>query len=79
MTQVQRRRDGRVANEIRPFASEQGGLFRADGSARMSHGNTSILVAVYGPGSAKSRRHEQSDRAVLDVCFRVDHGLTSKW
>jgi ribonuclease PH len=76
-TQVHRRLDGRLANEIRSFASEQGGLFRADGSARMSHGNTAVLVAVYGPGTAKARRMEQSDKAVIDVCFKLEKGLTS--
>ncbi|KAJ0412779.1 hypothetical protein ATCC90586_002409 [Pythium insidiosum] len=57
----------------------RGALFRADGSARMSHGSSTVLVAVYGPGQAKSRRNEQIDRVTIDVCFKLEKGvLTSK-
>ncbi|TMW62954.1 hypothetical protein Poli38472_005572 [Pythium oligandrum] len=76
---VTKRHDGRAGNELRPFACDQGALFRADGSARMSHGNSTVLVAVYGPGQPKSRRNEQVDRVTLDVCFKLEKGvMTSK-
>ncbi|TYZ57213.1 hypothetical protein PybrP1_011163 [[Pythium] brassicae (nom. inval.)] len=74
-----KRHDGRAGNELRPLASEQGALFRADGSARVAHGSSAVLVAVYGPGQAKSRRSEKLHRAALDVCFKLEKGvLTSK-
>lgn len=72
-----KRHDGRAGNELRPLASEQGALFRADGSARMAHGGSAVLAAVYGPGQAKSRRSEQPARATLDVCFKLEKGVLS--
>ncbi|KAG7379094.1 Exosome component 5 [Phytophthora pseudosyringae] len=73
------RQDGRAGNELRPFASEQGALFRADGSARMSHGSSTVLAAVYGPGQARNWRAEKPDKATLDVCFKLEKGImTSK-
>lgn len=74
-----KRHDGRKNNELRPLSCEQGALFRADGSARMSYGNTTVLVAVHGPGQAKTRRHEQIDRMKLDVCFKLEKGQTSMY
>ncbi|KAI9912720.1 hypothetical protein PsorP6_005291 [Peronosclerospora sorghi] len=73
------RQDGRCGNELRPLLSDQGALFRADGSARMSHGNSTVLVAVYGPGQARNWRNEKADKATLDVCFKLEKGMiTSK-
>lgn len=72
-----KRGDGRAGNELRSFASDQGALFRADGSARMSHGNSTVLAAVYGPGQAKHRRQEHISRVTLDVCLKLEKGLTS--
>ncbi|POM58994.1 Exoribonuclease, phosphorolytic 1 domain containing hypothetical protein [Phytophthora palmivora] len=73
------RQDGRAGNELRPFASEQGALFRADGSARMSHGSSTVLAAVYGPGQSRNWRAEKTDKATLDVCFKLEKGImTSK-
>ncbi|CAI5702780.1 unnamed protein product [Peronospora effusa] len=73
------RQDGRAGNELRPFACEQGALFRADGSARMSHGRTTVLAAVHGPGQARNWRSEKTDKATLDVCFKLEKGvMTSK-
>ncbi|KAG7389805.1 Exosome component 5 [Phytophthora boehmeriae] len=73
------RQDGRAGNELRPFASEQGALFRADGSARMSHGSSTVLAAVYGPAQARNWRNEHVEKATLDVCFKLEKGImTSK-
>lgn len=77
MVALKKRHDGRAGNELRPFASDQGALFRADGSARMAHGNSSVLAAVYGPGQAKNRRSEHIERASLDVCFKLEKGMLS--
>ncbi|KAF4324865.1 hypothetical protein BBO99_00001866 [Phytophthora kernoviae] len=76
---ISQRQDGRAGNELRPFASEQGALFRADGSARMSHGSSTVLAAVYGPGQARNWRSEHVEKATLDVCFKLEKGImTSK-
>ncbi|CAM9285289.1 unnamed protein product [Choristocarpus tenellus] len=71
------RRDGRSMNQVRPLATEQGLLNRADGSARFAQGNTSTLAAVYGPAPAKFAFLEKSDRATVDVTFRQEKGLGS--
>ncbi|KAJ8546867.1 hypothetical protein ON010_g11369 [Phytophthora cinnamomi] len=77
VTTTPKRQDGRAGNELRPFASEQGALFRADGSARMSHGSSTVLAAVYGPGQARNWRAEKTDKATLDVCFKLEKGIMS--
>ena len=78
-TTTAKRQDGRAGNELRPLTSEQGALFRADGSARMSHGSGTVLAAVYGPGQARNWRSEKTDRATLDVCFKLEKGVLSTY
>lgn len=68
------RPDGRVAAQIRPLAAEPAALARADGSARLAHGHTEVIVAVYGPCEAK-RSRESIDAATLDVIVRPHAGL----
>lgn len=56
------RRDKRAPNQIRPPGSEKGLLHRADGSARINQGKTSVIASVFGPGDIDSRRGTQSFR-----------------
>ncbi|KAF0700694.1 Aste57867_8748 [Aphanomyces stellatus] len=70
----ERRGDGRLVQEIRPLSCEQGLLNRADGSARFSHGTTSVLASVNGPAAAKIRRQEKVDEATLEVVFKAEKG-----
>ena len=74
MSNNNNRVDGRVASQLRPFAAEPAALSRADGSARFSHGQTEVLVSVYGPCEAK-RARECVDSAVLEVLVRPLGGL----
>ncbi len=48
---------------LRELSCELGVLERADGSARLLQGSTSVLCAVYGPTEVKLNR-EQCDRCV---------------
>lgn len=41
---------------LRPMQSELSVLQRADGSARVRHGGTSVLCAVYGPAEVKASK-----------------------
>jgi exosome complex component RRP46 len=68
------RPDGRADCQLRPLAAEPAALARADGSARLAHGMTEVLVAAYGPCEAK-RSREFIDRAALDVIVRPAAGL----
>eukprot|EP00614_Pseudopedinella_elastica_P031511 CAMPEP_0172616028 /NCGR_PEP_ID=MMETSP1068-20121228/62666_1 /TAXON_ID=35684 /ORGANISM="Pseudopedinella elastica, Strain CCMP716" /LENGTH=241 /DNA_ID=CAMNT_0013421345 /DNA_START=73 /DNA_END=798 /DNA_ORIENTATION=- len=54
------RADDRLAHEMRPPALEEGLLHQADGSARLSLGNTMVLAGVHGPalGRGRSERPE---------------------
>ena len=61
---VASRKDGRSASQLRPLSYEQSLLHRADGSVRYTQGNTTLIVAVYGPTLA-SHREEQWDKAAL--------------
>ncbi|XP_065832480.1 exosome complex component RRP46-like [Oscarella lobularis] len=58
---------------LRPLAAEQSLLSRADGSARFSHGSTSVLAAVYGPAEVKQSK-EKLNRATIDVVFKPKSG-----
>ena len=65
------RPDGRSANQLRPLAAEFGVLSASDGSARLSLGDTRVLVGVFGPRPAKSLRYEDPHRATLEVVVEL--------
>lgn len=67
------RRDGRGAGALRPLSATQGGLARADGSARVRAGLTDVLVAVYGPMDCPVHRQDPTGADVF-VCFRGPGG-----
>eukprot|EP01134_Creolimax_fragrantissima_P005748 CFRG5748T1 len=67
------RADGRSGAQLRPLECEQSVLNRADGSSRFSLGNSSVLVAVYGPGDVKVGK-EMVDRATIDITLRNKRG-----
>lgn len=50
-----------AAVKLRSLECELGLLKRADGSARLSQGNTRVLCAVYGPAEVKISK-EQCDK-----------------
>ena len=60
----------------RPLRSEVGLLSRPDGSASVSHGDTSTLAAVYGPTQVRVK-NELIDRAFIEVCYKAKVGLPS--
>jgi ribonuclease PH len=51
----------------RAISIRVGLLARADGSCQWTQGNTSVLVAVYGPHTPKRREHSLPDRAYISV------------
>ena len=55
---------------LRDMKCELGLLERADGSARVVQGTTSVLCAVYGPAEVKVSK-ELADRYVTAVIIRV--------
>ena len=70
-TQKRRRPDGRQTNgSLRPLAAEVSTLHRADGSASLSSGSTTVLAACYGPLAPRNPSRERSDGAVVSVIFR---------
>eukprot|EP00611_Tribonema_gayanum_P020047 TRINITY_DN3591_c0_g1_i6.p1 TRINITY_DN3591_c0_g1~~TRINITY_DN3591_c0_g1_i6.p1 ORF type:complete len:267 (-),score=73.67 TRINITY_DN3591_c0_g1_i6:884-1576(-) len=66
--------DGRTDDQIRGLFADQGILNRADGSVRFGAGNTSVLVAVYGPAQPAQQKKEKPDRAIIEVSWRADKG-----
>ncbi|KAL5463909.1 hypothetical protein EMCRGX_G032858 [Ephydatia muelleri] len=58
---------------LRDMKCELGLLERADGSARVIQGTTSVLCAVYGPAEVKVSK-ELADRATLEVVVKPDRG-----
>lgn len=71
---TQARKDGRLPNQIRPFAATPGALSRADGSARFSHDRTEVIASVYGPCEVR-RNREVMGHATLEVLVRPRAGL----
>ena len=66
--------------ELRPLRCEFGVLERADGSARISQGATSVLAGVYGPAEVKASK-ERPDRCGSNSTSRsqgiVSHNIQS--
>ena len=61
------RYDLRQNNQIRPLGCELGIVSEAAGSARFSTGSTSVLARVYGPSSPKYLRHENFEKASIEI------------
>ena len=73
------RRDGRSTSQLRPLSYELSLLHRADGSVRFTQGNTTLIVAVYGPTLATARE-ERWDAAVLSFTFStLSAAASSSW
>ncbi|XP_028395956.1 exosome complex component RRP46-like [Dendronephthya gigantea] len=59
---------------LRCFGCELGLLNNTDGSALFSHGNTSVMVGVYGPAEVRFNK-EIVDKATVEVVFRPKTGI----
>ena len=70
------RGDGRQPNQLRPLGCEVGVMARADGAARFSHGDSTVLATVTGPADISASR-EESDRATIEVIWRAKSGSVS--
>lgn len=70
------RGDGRQPNQLRPLGCEVGVMARADGAARFSLGDSTVLATVTGPADISASR-EVSDRATIDVIWRAKSGSVS--
>lgn len=55
----------------RTVAAQVGSIREAAGSARWESGQTIVLASVYGPSQPRYSRHEEYDRATLDVTFNL--------
>ena len=55
----------------RTAAAQVGTIKEATGSARFESGQTIVLASVYGPSQPRYSRHEEYDRATLDVTFNL--------
>uniref|UniRef100_A0ABM0M419 Exosome complex component RRP46-like n=1 Tax=Saccoglossus kowalevskii TaxID=10224 RepID=A0ABM0M419_SACKO len=60
--------------ELRSQSCEQNLLSRPDGSATYCQGDTSVIVAVYGPAEVKQSK-EFLDKATLEVIFKPKVGI----
>ncbi|CAO3585945.1 unnamed protein product [Absidia cylindrospora] len=69
-TRLNQRSDNK---EIRPLSTSQNILNRADGSAKFSFGETSVMVSVCGPMDV-SVRDEKLDEATVEVVVRPATG-----
>ncbi|XP_067000732.1 exosome complex component RRP46 [Anabrus simplex] len=61
---------------LRPIQCELNILSRPDGSAMVTHGNTAIIAAVYGPVEVKPQRI-LIDRASVEIFYRPKTGQPS--
>lgn len=66
--------DGSKNVQLRSMTSEMSSLSRSDGSALLNQGDTSVLVAVYGPAEVKVMK-ELIDRATVEVVYKPKVGI----
>lgn len=53
------------------YQSEIGLINEANGSARFQSGETIVLASVYGPSQPRYLRHEELDKATLEVNYSI--------
>lgn len=61
------RKDLRSSKQTRDLAIVLGGIAQADGAARVTLGNTTVIATVAGPAAAKYSRHEKGDRGNIEI------------
>ncbi|KAI8575226.1 hypothetical protein K450DRAFT_262841 [Umbelopsis ramanniana AG] len=70
-----KRSDGRTeATQLRAFAASQSLLNRADGSAKFSFGESTVVASVVGPAEVKIR-DEKMDEATVELIVRPAVGF----
>ncbi|PSN31799.1 Exosome complex component RRP46 [Blattella germanica] len=62
---------------LRPFHCELNVLSRADGSAILTQGDTTVMTAVYGPVEVKLQRI-RIDKASVEAIYRPKSGVTDR-
>ena len=77
MQQVDKRKDGRKSNQMREISVEQSLINRADGSSKLILGDTSVIVAIYGPNEVKMK-DEIVEKATIEVIFQTSTGKNGK-
>lgn len=73
------RRDLRSVDETRKIGIIFGGVLEADGAAKFSLGDTSVLATVSGPAQPRYSRHEDSEKGKIEVEVNMacESGLNS--
>ena len=66
--------DDKASVQLRKMTSELSLLSRPDGSAMLNQGDSSVLVAVYGPAEVKVMK-ELTDMATVEVVYKPKVGL----
>ena len=69
------RQDGRLSHQMRAPTLEEGLLHRADGSCRLSMGNTMALAAVFGPAVGRSRGFDRPDALTIEIVLDRNSGV----
>jgi ribonuclease PH len=64
------RSDLRGCQESRPLSSEFDISSESEGSVKITIGKTSLIALVSGPSQPRYLRHEEFDKATLDIDFR---------
>lgn len=75
-SKILQRPDGRTYATLRPLSSSLSMLTRADGSAKFSCGQTSILAAIFGPIAPRNEARAHMSRATISVVISKRSCLT---
>jgi exosome complex component RRP41 len=67
-----KRPDGRKNNEMRKIEAKVGIIPNADGSAMFSIGDTTAIVAVYGPRKMHPQHQQDPEKGVLRCTYNMD-------
>jgi exosome complex component RRP41 len=68
---MQRRSDGRLAEELRPIEMKLDVVSRANGSAEVKFGNTFVIASVYGPRALHPRYLQEPRTGILRCRYNM--------
>jgi ribonuclease PH len=78
-TPTDTRKDARKSHQIRAISLEEGFLSKADGSARLTQGNTMVMCGVFGPAASRTvKPGQRSEFLEVDVVLGPQSGVPAE-
>lgn len=71
MSKMEKRVDGREAEELRPIEMKLDIVSRADGSASVKFGRTHLIASVFGPKALHPKHLQEVEKCVLNCRYNM--------